>query len=630
MRKILAGLGLSLALSSMPALAQTPYSGIVIFGDSLSDTGNIPRFFGIDVPGPPYYKFMFSNGPVYGTYLDGLLGISAPLQDYAIGGATSGSSNVGGLPGNPLIGLPNAGVNGEITLYLASHPHPDPNQLFIVFAGGNDYLNLISGTPPAQFPALLQSPTGPVTVTVANIVADVTRLAAAGVRNFVVPNLPDLGDTPSNNGSPVTASEGLALTQTHDQALAQAMYKLQQQLHVNITIVDNYSVLNDIVANPGKYGITNTKDQCLQNAACVSQHLPYLFWDGVHPTGQVQAALADLFLSSLDGPTTIGAELELDRVRQQDLFDLISSRAERLRGGAGGLALSGALGEASVGANPDKPFALWVDGGYDFGTRQTETSRDGFSYDQTSFAFGADYRVTPEIALGALVGFARTKDNLENGLGAQRVDSTEGAVYALYARDGWHGDLAVTYSNDDWDQLDRNTFMANPTANASASGGTFGYQVEGGYTFQAGDLSFGPDAALRYAHYRIGSYAESGAVGVNEEVDGQFVDSRIGQFGLSGALKTAFDGMVLTPSLQLDLEHEFDDLSRTLTTRLVSQPSTFTLTPLAAGADTWARIGGGIGLALSERSSAQFGIDATLWRDGGEDYRGFSRVMVRF
>src|SRR5271155_5129371 len=91
--------------------------------------------------------------------------IWTPLQDYAIGGAETGAGNIGGLQGNPSIGLPNAGINGEITLYLESNPKPDPSQLFIVWGGANDYFNLITtlqngGPTGAALKAFLTGPTG--------------------------------------------------------------------------------------------------------------------------------------------------------------------------------------------------------------------------------------------------------------------------------------------------------------------------------------------------------------------------------------------------------------------------------------------------------------------------------------
>src|ERR1700722_3856622 len=107
--------GLAFPLLAGQARAQSLYTSITIFGDSLSDPGNIPKFLGINYPPPPYYQNQFSNGTIYAKYLDGLFGIATPIQDYAIGGAKTGVGNIGGLPGNPKIGLPNAGIDGELT-----------------------------------------------------------------------------------------------------------------------------------------------------------------------------------------------------------------------------------------------------------------------------------------------------------------------------------------------------------------------------------------------------------------------------------------------------------------------------------------------------------------------------------
>src|SRR5438270_12307648 len=67
------------------------YSSVVVFGDSLSDNGNLFAASGGLVPQVPYYNGRFSNGPVAVEQLSGLLGV--PLLDFALGGATTGVGN---------------------------------------------------------------------------------------------------------------------------------------------------------------------------------------------------------------------------------------------------------------------------------------------------------------------------------------------------------------------------------------------------------------------------------------------------------------------------------------------------------------------------------------------------------
>jgi len=65
------------------------FSAVFVYGDSLSDNGNL--FNAVGQPGPPYYNGRVSNGPVTVEYLAAIL--NAPLYDWAWAGATSGVGN---------------------------------------------------------------------------------------------------------------------------------------------------------------------------------------------------------------------------------------------------------------------------------------------------------------------------------------------------------------------------------------------------------------------------------------------------------------------------------------------------------------------------------------------------------
>lgn len=637
-RQTAMALGLSAFCAGGIASAQSQYSGIVIFGDSLSDPGNIPKFFGIDYPPPPYFENQFSNGPVYAKYLDSLFGISSPLQDYAIGGAKTGVGNIGGLPGNPSIGLPNAGIDGEISLYLQSKPTPTAGDLFIVWGGANDYLDLVQsfsglGLSGAKLKAYLTAPTGPVTVSVGNLVADVTRLAQIGVKNFVVPNLPDLGATPLLNGKPITARQGAALSELHNQALAAAMGQLQQQLHVNITIVDVGAVFKGVLANPAQFGVdpAHTTQECIQSPACVANHQNYLFWDDVHPTGLLQQELSEVFLASLDGPTTVGAELDLDKIVQQDLFDHISARTAALRLGAAGLSFDNVGGASgTMGGDGDHGLSAFIADSYGWGSRDARSNVAGFDYSHNMTSGGVDYRINDWLAAGALIGYSETNDDLNNSLGSQSFNSYQAAIYATAFMGGWYGSLAGTYAYEEWDKIDRHVFIGNQTASASTNGHVLGGKVGGGYVMRMGDWSFGPAAEIRAAGYHIGSYTEHGTFGLNQEVDSQNTASVVGQFGVQAALATMIGDYAVTPQVRLNFDHEFHGSSRAIVTRIASQLSTSVTTDLAPEGDNYARIGVGVGVRLTDRFSALVDFDSTVGRGDGEDYSALARLKGSF
>src|SRR6185436_9673622 len=121
---ILAG---SLVLPLGQASAQTVFTTIQAFGDSYADTGNLFKILG--VPNPVQYPTgRFSGGTNFVDTTSALLGI--PQNNFAIGGATSGPTNVVG-PGIP-------GFRQEWQGFVASGKTIAPSDLVELSVGGND------------------------------------------------------------------------------------------------------------------------------------------------------------------------------------------------------------------------------------------------------------------------------------------------------------------------------------------------------------------------------------------------------------------------------------------------------------------------------------------------------------
>jgi phospholipase/lecithinase/hemolysin len=237
-------------------------TGIVSFGDSLTDVGNYYTATG--QPPPPYDQGRFSNGPLWVEYLASQLGVAAPTpsllggSNYAWAGALTGD---GSIPD----GVPNTGA--QISTYLASNT-PASTQLFTLWAGGNDFLQAGQTDP---------------SIPVANIGSEITTLANAGARLFMVPNLPMLGDLPSTNTLPQPDRDALnQLTLAFDSLLQSELGQLQQSLGITIVEVDVNSLFQNVLANPGPFGFTNVTTSALGDGVLSGQG--YLFWDGIHPT----------------------------------------------------------------------------------------------------------------------------------------------------------------------------------------------------------------------------------------------------------------------------------------------------------------------------------------------------------
>jgi outer membrane lipase/esterase len=270
------------------------FTGLVVFGDSLSDVGNVSIASG-GVPLPPYYPGHFSNGPIWiETFAAGLgLPIGPSLaggKDFAFGGAVTG----------PALGSTFPTLTQQEGLYsTAVGGVADPNALYVVWGGGNDVR--LGGAPVNTLN---------MTPSVNNIANIITALAGIGAKNFLVPNLPNVGLTPDAvAGGPAQVAAAAFMSSSFNSQLAAALPGLATGLNVNITPLDVFGFLNGVIANPGAYGLTNVTQACWTGTTGVGGAPPpcgnpnqYLFWDGIHPTSVAHAALGNYALSIIPVP----------------------------------------------------------------------------------------------------------------------------------------------------------------------------------------------------------------------------------------------------------------------------------------------------------------------------------------
>lgn len=110
------------------------FTYIAVFGDSLSDNGNLYAFSGgAFPPSPPYYAGRVSNGQVAVEYMAGILG--SPLLDYAFAGATTGIGNT--LDDGSASAVGAAGLPGMTSVYGSVKPGLPilPDALYVVWGG---------------------------------------------------------------------------------------------------------------------------------------------------------------------------------------------------------------------------------------------------------------------------------------------------------------------------------------------------------------------------------------------------------------------------------------------------------------------------------------------------------------
>jgi phospholipase/lecithinase/hemolysin len=269
LRRVFAASLLAIVISLALASQALSYTGLVAFGDSLSDMGNLCPTGCPFAPAPPYLAGRFSNGQVWVETLAAGLGL--PLTASSVGGTNFA---VGGATTSGVL-------SSQIPLYLSSvGGAASPTTLYTLLAGGNDGFSAVNPITAAN-----------------NVVAALNTLKAAGAQNFLVGNLPDLSLVPVQYGIPAAQAFSNAFN-------AQLAAGLATITGVTIFGLDLYALTNASVANPGLYGFTNVNTACFQSPTVCATPGSYLFWDTIHPTAVAHDNLAQVALATIPEPGT--------------------------------------------------------------------------------------------------------------------------------------------------------------------------------------------------------------------------------------------------------------------------------------------------------------------------------------
>lgn len=286
-----AAAALTLAVANVPAQA-APYSGLYVFGDSLSDTGRVFSLTG--TPPAPYYQGRYSNGMVGVEYLAQAHGLS--LTSYAWGGATTGQLNISAQ----LNAVMPTGVLAQVAEFgTAKGGVADPNALYFVMAGPNDFFSLLSNPATTQQQMMAAANTA-----VGNLTNAVGALYGMGARNFLLPLMPDLGLTVSaskaNAVMPGAAAGASQFTMLFNSGLAGAYGQLGGVLAgEQMFVVDTLAVHRALLGQFSKGASTSCLDD-LAFPSCAG----YAFFDDVHPTTAAHRAFAQAFINAVPEPSS--------------------------------------------------------------------------------------------------------------------------------------------------------------------------------------------------------------------------------------------------------------------------------------------------------------------------------------
>ncbi|MCE6979042.1 autotransporter domain-containing protein [Pseudomonas frederiksbergensis] len=568
--------GCLLAAACAQAIAApNPYSNFVVFGDSLNDAGQFT-----DTGGPAGATQRFTNrtGPVYldgsgelrslnsTQLLGGRLGFS-PDQTAASTSAVRANQGladgnnwaVGGYRTDQILdSITTESATGERTRagYLPTNNfRADPNALYYISGGGNDFLQgLVLNTTQAN--------------AAADRLADsVQTLQSAGAKYIVVWLLPDLGLAPAVNGTSLQASISQLSTEFNQQLVTRLAGINAEIIPLNIPLL-----LQETFADPARFGLAtgqNLTATCFSGNGCTENAVyginsttpdpsKLIYNDSVHPTETGQKLIADYAYSLLAAPWELTLLPEMAhatlRAHQDELRSQWQSDWENWQ----------AVGQWR---------AIVAGGGQhlDVDSQSSGASADGSGY---NLNIGGSYRLNEAWRVGVAAGFYR--QNLEAGSNDSdyKLNSYLATAFAQFQQNRWWADAALTGGKLDYDNLERkfDLGVSEGAEKGDTDGHLWAFSTRLGYDIaQPGsEWHLSPFISADYAKVEVDGYSENSNRSTALTFDDQTRDSKRLGVGLQGKYNFTRQTQVFGEYAH---EREYEDDTQKVNIALNSLPS---------------------------------------------------------
>ncbi|MES2835644.1 MAG: autotransporter domain-containing protein [Pseudomonadota bacterium] len=490
-----AALTLAAGMAIAGAASAQTYNRLVVFGDSLSDNGNLFAVSGgTQPPGAFYYQGRFSNGPVFTE----LLGFNAGR--YAAGAAVTGSINYAfGGSRTDTVATPGPGMRTQLQLYTGASGTFGANDLVSVLGGANNIFQrlttfsaLLPGDPQLGNPQGYVGPTALAAASDINFI--VNDIATRGAGTILVSNLPKLSLTPQFRTSPAAPLADYAITTFNGALSTQLIATAAARPGTNIILMDIYKIGDTIAANPTAFGVTNVTDACFNQVLLTVCSNPdsYFYYDGVHPTAaghRVLAALANDYLYYGDNGAQTTLQAETGYRHREEMADAASEVLSGREGWSAGSAMT-------FGALFDRTETD-ARGLVDEAQSRSEGIRVGLEWSPSE---------TWRLALG---GSARTGDVTG---GAQRFDVES---FGFDAALGWRSggvfaNVGAGVSGDSYDDIKRATGVGPVVSTGATDGWTRSVRGQAGVWMDAGGLAISPRVGVSWIKSDVGGYTEQG------------------------------------------------------------------------------------------------------------------------
>jgi outer membrane autotransporter protein len=596
-------------VAATSAQSQALYTSLTVFGDSYADSTNAQALRSGDFshyPSKGRSVASLSGVTTFASYpysLQSLLNLSNDqFTNYAVGGATTTASNPFSLP-------------FELSTW-AGKPF-GPHDLVTISIGGNDGLNGGLTGYTAVPAAILGNQIA------ANAAAAINQFAAAGARNFVYAAFSDLTSIPLTAIFPnIPATQQYSAT--FFTALQSDLLPLAKS-GVRIFLFDETRMMTQIKANLAAYGFS-----AYSYAGGV---VPSLFGpDNLHMTTKGFAYEASYMANLLNAASTYPAQAEVAQIAAMNFTNSIFARLDGDRSSGFGLANAMASMPSKApmkAAVPTSPFSMFMAATGATGTRDNQLDALGFRYDLSGGQVGAEYRINPNIKIGAGFNYSNPTVNLSNNGGHINDNDYQFAGYASFSYQHWFTDVLVQYGRGDL-RIDRpgviDVVRGNTSVDTFAAGAKAAYLFDVTKSFQVGPL-----AALTYVRSQVNGYTETGDPLLTFMVGDQRLESLTGSLGVQLRFLFMMNARLISPYLNVTAEHDFLNGGRTLLAAETQAALLPILTPVAGlGQRTYGKMQGGVSAPVNDKLSINFNVASTFARNNSNDFGGNVGFNYRF
>ena len=636
------------------------YSQLYVFGDSLSDTGNIGR-----------WTFDSSSHQLYDEILAKNIGTTlTPSSQGGLNYAEGGGVAVPGLDSEYT-------TQDQVKSYLNSTGgKADPDGLYIHWIGGNDLAAAALSLNPISAVEIA-------TNSATQAASQVNDLLKAGAGTVVVPTVPNIGltpvlmegiiqvgllpvqqqaleaayqylnaqNTPDNDARTEAIHNALKASTTAglDSELVQDLlskgliaaydalksvagdltdtYNTTEDIALaktggNIARVDINGLFNEVIADPNLYGFANTAgtacpvgtsaSECTSNLPGFDSSKAFLFADHFHPTPQAHALIAEYMQSVINGPLEVTALNQGSLALARNTQGLLDSRYQQLRSQD----------------NDAGTFGMF--GGYAGQSADSKINPSLGEGDLTSNSLniGMDYQMTDRWMMGLMISGSDDKQDPTDHYSYR----TRGWMATAFsgvkiAENGWiNGD--VHYGSLNYDDINR-SIKLGPTTRTER-GDTDGKQIGGrltaGWDFPVLPvLKTGPVAQYSWDYSSIDGYSEKGNNSTSMRFGDQTSHSQIGALGwrLNAELG------IVNPYAQVTYDRQFGDDTYTATGAIKSTRTRFSRTTGEQDKD-WVDMTVGANVQITHSVSAFAAISQTTGLDSGEQTSYNAGISARF